>query len=318
MIRRRTLAGLVVLGAGSLAGGWFVSRPTEPGVMTPRPALPALLRMLPSADRVQIAQGGRTLTLERRGQSWGLANRGGYPVRQDMVRRLLNALAELRLLEPRTADPAQLGRLGLDAASGTLVSVLEPDGAAIGAIIAGHARVRAAGPAELYVRPAGQAQSWLAQGAIQASTDQADWLDRDILAIDPARVAAAQFTRGDDVLVLRRDAGRVVMQTPADHPPIDDASAAETFAALSKVTFTDVRPAPQVKATPIGTARLTLEDGTAIEAAVGSAGGAVWAQFSATGPQAGPIQARAAGWAFQFPEWTEATFLPVLATLEAR
>jgi len=108
------------------------------------------------------------------------------------------------------------------------------------------------------------------------------------------------------------------VETPADHPPVDDARASDTFAALSKVTFTDVRPAPQVKVTPIGIARLILRDGTAIDAAVGSAGGAVWAQFSATGPQAGPIQARLAGWTFQFPEWAEATFLPVLATLEAR
>ena len=318
MIGRATLAGLVVLGALSLAGGWYVSRPAEPGVPEPRPALPALARLLPFADRVQIAQGGRSLTLERRGQSWGLASQGGYPVRPEMLRKLLNALMELRLLEPRTADPALLGRLGLDAASGTAVSVVETDGAVIGAIIAGHARVRAAGPAELYVRSAGQAQSWLAQGAIQASADPADWIDHDILSIDPEQVVAARFTRGDDVLALRRDGERVVVETPADHPPVDDSRAAETFDALSNVSFTDVRPAPQAHATPIGNAHLTLRDGTAIDAAVGSAGGAVWAQFSATGPQSAAIQARVAGWAFQFPEWKEATFLPLLETLEVK
>ncbi len=317
MIRWRSVAGLWMLGAASLAGGWAVSRPAETGALPPRPALPALTRLLPGADRIIIARGSHTVTLERRGQSWALADRGGYPIKQDMVHELLNGLVELRLLEPRTADPALLGRLGLDDASGTRITVLAADGTPVGAVMAGHGRVRAAGPAELYVRPEGQPQSWLAQGTVPASANPADWLEHGILAIDPAQVIAVRFTRGEDVLALRRNGGGVVVETPADPPPVDAARAANTFAALSHVSFTDVRPAPQVHAAPIGTAQFTLRDGTVITAGVGAAEGAVWTQFAAAGPQAATLQARLAGWSFAFPEWMEATFLPLLSTLAA-
>ena len=43
-----------------------------------------------------------------------LPSKGGYPVRQDKVRELLVGLTELRLTEPRTANPDMLDRLGLD------------------------------------------------------------------------------------------------------------------------------------------------------------------------------------------------------------
>ncbi len=317
MIRWRTVAGLWVLGAASLAGGWAISRPPQSGMLPPRPALPTLTQQLPVAARVTIAQEAHTVTLERRGQSWTLAERSGYPVKQDMVHELLDGLAELRLMEPRTADPALLGRLGLDDA-GTRIAVLAADGSPIGAVIAGHVKMRAAGPAELYLRLVGQPQSWLAQGTVPASANPEDWLGHDILTIDPAQVIAVRFTRGDDVLALRRNGGGVTVETPADAPPVDAAHAANTFAALSHVSFTDVRPAAQVHAAPIGTAQFTLRDGTVITATVGSAEGAVWTQFAAAGPQAGALQARLAGWSFAFPEWMEATFLPLLSTLEAQ
>ena len=50
----------------------------------------------------------------KHGDAWGLEDRGGYPVQVTKLRGMLTALTELRLVEPRTTDPAKFGRLGLE------------------------------------------------------------------------------------------------------------------------------------------------------------------------------------------------------------
>ncbi len=55
----------------------------------------------------------------KHGDTWGLEDRGGYRVQPSKLRGMLTALTELRLVEPRTADPSQFSRLGLEDPNGT-------------------------------------------------------------------------------------------------------------------------------------------------------------------------------------------------------
>ena len=75
---------------------------------------PGLAPKLQDAARIEITHQGKTLVIAKHGDTWGLADRGGYPVQQDKLRGMLTALTELRLVEPRTTDPAQFSRLGLE------------------------------------------------------------------------------------------------------------------------------------------------------------------------------------------------------------
>ena len=91
-----------------------------PNPASRRPSLPerwcfqGLAEKLQQAARVEITHAGQTLVITKGPEKWGLADRGGFPVQQDKLRELLTGLTELRLTEPRTSDPAQFSKLGVE------------------------------------------------------------------------------------------------------------------------------------------------------------------------------------------------------------
>ena len=148
-MRTRSLAALCVLGAASLAGGWFFGTAREPAEQTTIAngtlMFPGLTARLGDAARIEITHQGSTIALVRLGDKpgspWGLVQRDRYPVQTTKLRAMLTALTELRLVEPRTTDPALFGRLGLADAeqkdsTADLLRMLRQDG---------HADRRAAG-----------------------------------------------------------------------------------------------------------------------------------------------------------------------------
>ena len=87
---------------------------------------------------------------------------------------MLTALTELRLVEPRTKDPAEFSRLGLEDPNGKtaksdLLRVLDASGKPIVSLIVGHRRVRTQGnvPEQIFVRRPDDNQTWLAEGSLE-------------------------------------------------------------------------------------------------------------------------------------------------------
>ena len=162
---------------------------------------PDLAPKLKQATKIEVdAPGqddGHREARGRRAGRWGLADRGGYPVQETKLRGMLTALTELRLVEPRTSDPARIRRLGRRGSERArtpirnLLRVLDGAGKPIVALIVGHRRVRTQGnvPEEVYVRRPNENQSWLAEGSLQVDADPQLWLDRDIMNIDHSRIA---------------------------------------------------------------------------------------------------------------------------------
>ena len=203
------LAALAVVAAGG--GWWFGARPMPGGVTATQTgglAFPGLAPKLAQASRIEVTHQATTLVVARDGDRWGLADRGGYPVQGSKVRELTSGLAELRLVEPRTSDPAEYGRLGVDDATGktatsNLLRMLDAAGNPLAALIVGHRRVRTQGdvPETIYVRRPGEAQAWLAEGRLP--------VDADPPALDRPR-GRQHRPRQDRVRALRawwRDAG---------------------------------------------------------------------------------------------------------------
>ena len=122
-MRPRTLVALVVLGIVAVAGGWYFGTAQQPGEQQAYNArhscmFPDLAPKLQDAARVEITHQGKTTAIVKHGDIWGLEDRGGYAVQASKLRGMLTALTELRLVEPRTADPEQFSRLGLEDPNG--------------------------------------------------------------------------------------------------------------------------------------------------------------------------------------------------------
>ena len=121
------------------------------------PDLPTKLRGL---AKVEITHQGKEMVIEKRsGGDWGVAAMHDYPVQEAKLHGMLAGLTELRLTEPRTSDPAEFSRLGVDdpekaTSSSDLLQLVDSAGKPIVAVIVGHRRVRTQGdaPDEIYVR----------------------------------------------------------------------------------------------------------------------------------------------------------------------
>ncbi|MCC6719719.1 MAG: DUF4340 domain-containing protein [Acetobacteraceae bacterium] len=329
---RRTLL-LAIAGIVALFVGWQFGMPSHGGgqktIAPGTLVFPGLAAKLQDAQRVTITTKGHTLTLVRHDGIWGIAERGGYRAQQDRLRELLTGLTELRVTEPRTADPAQYDRLGVGdpnkpVTTANLLRVYGPGDSIIAELIVGHRRVRTAGnvPESIYIRRVGEAQSWLAEGRLPVDADPQLWFEREITNIRKEQVASVVTTRAEGTLEFGRDGDTLVLTSPAEHPKLDEYRVEDVFRALDGLTLTEVKPAAEQPGEKIGTAVYTLTDGMTVTVTVFRQDTDIWAQFHAAGAgeakaKADALNARVAGWAYQVGAWKEKAFLPLLDELKA-
>ncbi|HEY4041463.1 MAG TPA: DUF4340 domain-containing protein [Rhodopila sp.] len=347
-MRGRAIALLVLLGILALAAGWYFGAATTPAERTTVAAgqlmFPDLAPKLKDVTRVDIThQGKQTVIRKRSDGSWGLASLHDYPVQEAKLRGVLTGLTELRLAEPRTSDPAEFSRLGVDdpnaaGSSADLLQIADGTGKPIVAVILGHRRVRSQAnvPDEIYVRRPDQNQSWLAEGSLQVDADPASWLDRNIMDIGQDRIASVVV--GDQALVFGRQNGKFTLTQPTEHPKLEDYKVDDVARALVKLTFQQVKADADAPGTEAGRAVFTTNDGLAVTVHVfhadkdgadkdgankDSANKDVWARFTAAAatdkakPEADKLNGRLAGWTYQVNAWQEKSLVPTMDDLKA-
>jgi hypothetical protein len=317
------------------AGGWYFGRDGGGSERMPvaHLAFPGLVDKLGQAEKIDIAQSGKEITLVRNGEIWGIAQKFNYPVIPAAVHGLFAALSELRLQEPRTADPALLGRLGLAdptvaGSTVTTVRVLDGKGAALAEILMGNKRTATEsasatpGASQMYVRMPGNPQSWLAEGNLDPSIDIDAWIKRDIANIPRKRISAIEVSRPDGDLAFATKDDKLAMVTPAEHPALDDSKLTDLSAGLEWITCTDEMPADQQPGTVIGQVVFHTTDGLTVTARVSQADKAVWAHFTVTGTDKAADEATKLapvvdGWAYQIGAWKLKALVPSLDDLKA-
>jgi hypothetical protein len=329
----RTVVVLLVLGALALGGGWYFGVARAPDTNMTEDAgklmFPGLAPKLADAARIEITHQGKTLVIGRKGDVWGLADRGLYPVQREKLRAMLTALTELRLTEKRTADANELSRLGLEDpskpdATSNLLRVLDAGGKPIAALVVGHRRMRTRGdvPDTVYVRRPDDSQSWLAESKLEVDANPQTWLDRDILNIAHDRIVSVAVTRGSDRLEFARDGEKLVLKSPSEHPALENYKLDDVGRALETLTLQDVRPAKDAPGEPVAESVFTRDDGLAVTVRVLHAGKDVWLRLAVAGPnkvkdEVAKLNARLAGWSYQVGAWKEQALAPTLDDLKA-
>jgi hypothetical protein len=332
-MRARTVGLLVALGVIAIAGGWYFGTATTPAEQTTvaggKLMFPDLAPKLRDVAKVEITHQGKQTVIEKRAADggWGVASMHDYPVQEAKLRAMLTGLTELRLSEPRTSDPAEFGRLGVDdpngaASTADLLRLVDAAGKPIVAVIVGHRRVRSQAdvPEEVYVRRPDENQSWLAEGSLQVDADATQWLDRTVMNIGHDRIASVEV--GEQALVFGRQDGKFVLSQPAEHPKLEDYKVDDVARALELLTFQKVKANADAPGTEAGHAVFTTSDGLAVTVTVVHADKDVWARFAVSGPdkvkaEADKLNARLAGWTYQIGSWKEKSLVPTIDDLKA-
>lgn len=295
---------------------------------SPGPLVDGLSGRLNDVRTVRITTGGDVLTLNGSDGGWSLAERGGYPVAADKVRALALAVANLELLEPRTAAPERLDRLELGdpAAEGAVskrVELMDAAGAAMADIVVGKASLGLYGGGRdgVYVRRMGENQSWLAAGAIDLPGEAIDLLAREVVDVPLAEVAEVtlDLDAAAPVTLSRATPEVEIFEVGAVVPEgraVDDDKVERVASALSSLTMQDVRPATETPGNgSIRRSRFETFDGLAVEVAVATAGEGEdaerWATFKAsaeaatgdgaqaTRDRAAALNAKLEGWSYK-------------------
>jgi hypothetical protein len=190
---------LVVLGA--LA--YFGQRGGSTVPTTGGPMLPGLQAALNDVGEIKVTKaGGETIaTIEKHADGWTVAEKGGYAADVTKLRQNLRSLAEAKILETKTANPAFYDKLGVqdiagDKATGLGIAISVP-GKDFGTLILGDAK----GSKQRYARRANEAQSYLIDRDPSLPKTAAQWLDPVILDVRGDRVREVTIKHADGEVV---------------------------------------------------------------------------------------------------------------------
>ena len=307
------------------------------------PMFPGLLDRVNDVREVHIVGPDGILTVVQKDQGWALQEKSGYPVDPEQLRKLVLGVANLQLVEAKTADPARLGRLdlqepGSEAAKSRLVELKGADGRTLAAAVIGKTTPSLYGTSHggIYVRRGGENQSWLASGTLDVPGDALMLLGGEVVDVPVEQVAQVVLRAPDgSALTLSRPdaAAEFTVDVPLpEGRKLDPAKVEFVTAALTALRMTDVQPAsalpPEAERRQ---ARFQTFDGLPIEVTLATVGEGEnakhWLTFRADPPaSADPAPAKPAlldkvrgleAWAYEVPSYLADRFKGGLDSLLA-
>jgi hypothetical protein len=287
-------------------------------------AFPNLAAKLNEADKISIVSNKAKFTIARTAKGWGIVEKAGYPVAFDKVKSALVGLAELKLLEGKTTDPARHARLELenpdsvDAKSKRIEVRAGEQLLASGVIGKRNPNLFGEGGGGTYLRRGEDAQAWLAEGEITLGAAPNDWLIRDIVNLQEEDVRRAVIRQPDGAEVVVHRAEKKQKDLTVDNIPsgrkVKQSDANGLAGGLWRLTFEDVKPASEIQfPDKLYTADYESFDGLRVRVEMTMVGKVVWGRFSAStdGSQADEakkaeiaklveeINTRSAGWVYE-------------------
>ena len=283
--RRLRILGLVA--AVLLAAGIWLSvhRAAERADLGGSHVFGDLQAALGEVGEIRLSRGdGSRTTLRKDVGGWTVVERS-YPADGHRVRELALALSNLKIVEPKTSDPANYAKLGVEApdtptAASTLVEVVA--GAKSWSLIVG----RSAEGRAVYVRKPKEAASALAEPSLAVDPDQKRWIDRLLTDVPGADVhdIAIDPASGPDYLLSRAkrgDADLILSPVPKGRSQVTSMSLASQVDALAAFNFDDVRTLPTPAPATSDRATYRTFDGQVIELAGRHDGGKAYVTIAA-------------------------------------
>jgi hypothetical protein len=121
MTSQRLLILIVVAIVAVGAGVWLAGRQSSSGSTSGTDVLyPELKGQLNAVNAVHIYKAGdaRVVELKKQGESWTVSERDNYPADESKVRKLLIAIADAKVYEEKTSNPASYATLGVEDTKG--------------------------------------------------------------------------------------------------------------------------------------------------------------------------------------------------------
>jgi hypothetical protein len=269
-------------------------------------------------------------------KGWVLPGRNNYPASFEEVSRTLRSLAALQTIAPKTARPDWLHYVDLDAppkGGGVLISLGDDKGRVLAALIVGKSEDigDASGSVGLFVRKPGETQSWLVGSPFAPHASPSDWLKKNIVEVERARIQEVDVRplTGPAYTVRRDkpgDTNFMLTPVPRGREPAGPGALDAVAAALADFTFDDIQPSANLDFDNLAWRTVTRTfDGLVVGADVIKQGSEYWARIYAGTAHGKPeavkeardINADSQGWAYRLSSFKGAQFMVSLDDLLA-
>jgi hypothetical protein len=165
--------------------------------------MPELKSSLNGLTEIMVSHGETTLMLKKADEGrWVIPAFSNYPVDLGRLRGMLNELSHSTLLEKKTAREENYGRLGLQDAEATRVTLIAND-QTVGDLLIGKPAERRRNAT--YVRFPDKPQAWVASGRLQTGSDLKQWVRQEVVNIRQDRVkeVSVEHAGGPSVRITR-------------------------------------------------------------------------------------------------------------------
>lgn len=256
---------------------------------------PSLKANIENVATIQVETKDAAFNIAKNAEGrWVIPDKANYPADQNTILKAILGLAELKLVEQRTARADWHDKLGVglpkSKGTGTLVTMKDAKGEVLASIITGSAveGAAASGHQAIYVRHANQPQTFVARGNFAPPTAVAQWLDKRFieLARDRVKQVAMKPFKGRPYTVVRDkpqdDKFRIVENIPAGRVLRTENEPAGIGNALLGLSFDDVRPQNPTDAANPAQAVFTTFDGLTLHLTLTEQDRDFWVTINAT------------------------------------
>jgi hypothetical protein len=309
---------LTLLGAAALVlvlALWLNLRRNATADFHESALFPTLAGELDSVTGIDIRKGGAApnVSVRKTGSQWTVAQRADYPADLTKVRKLLIALGDAKVVEEKTANPAEFPIIGVEdpgagGASGSEISVSARDGRH--AVIIG----KASGSGE-FARRANENQSVVIQPSISVETEPRYWIDPHLIDIPVADVQRIEvrIAAAPPYVVKRlkpKEEDFALEGVPAGRKAADARTLAPSPSLGGALNADDVAPAGEIDFGKPSEATLTLSNERTVKLLGTVIGDKHWIRIlSGADPKR---EGRFADRAFEIPSYRyDAIFRPV-------
>jgi hypothetical protein len=312
--RRRLLLMMSGGAAAALAAGGLASLPRSAPTArreTGQAILPGIRETLGAAGLIMVTTSEESYHIVRDPDGWVIPEKGRYPVREERILALGQALSSMAYDRAMTRDPRKFDRLGLgdpaEGGAGALLEAGDGHGETFVKLIVGRRDGRT------YIRDPDDLQAWSVSGEDMPPLHRAArWLDLDIVSVTPDQISEVrvQSAASRPYRLVRTGDGAYALS-----PAMQGRAPAAAFLLklvaepLTRLAPTDVAPVSQLAdAERAGTHTTVLANGAELRVTALRWRNQGWVTVEAAAPPgsgapfATMISARANGWAFGLTE----------------
>lgn len=293
-MNQKTLTGLAIAALLAIVIAFAVNRSNQPrsesgGEAPAADFVPALKDHVNDVDKVVFtgAESKPIATLTRTANGWAIAEKNGFAADTGKLREFLLKLADAKVLEQKTSNKDKYATLGVEDVDGKDAKSIEVELGGLAKpvkLIIGNGNQHGG----TFVRRAGEAESWLASGALTVDRKAENWMRKDLVDVAATRVASVDITRPDGKTMriaktAEGDANFKLADVPKGREAGSDYAINGPASALGALKFDDAMPAKDAPPAekPLK-ARFAMFDGLVVDVTAWEKDGKDYAQLAAS------------------------------------